>query len=48
MTVQQLIEVLKNTDPNKEVCVHNEEWDSYDPLDYVEVNKDGDVTVYCR
>jgi hypothetical protein len=46
MTVQELMEVLKNLDPNKEVWIHNGEWDSYDRLNCAEMDEDGDLVLY--
>lgn len=46
MTVQELMEVLRNMDPNKVVHVWNAEWDSADPLNEVEVKEDGELVLY--
>ena len=45
MTVQELMDVLKQLDPNKEIYIWNSEWDSKDPLNEVEVDRDGDVVL---
>ena len=45
MTVKELMELLSKMDPNKEVTVWNPEWDSKDPIDCVEVDKDGDIVI---
>jgi hypothetical protein len=44
MTVKELMEILGQLDPNKEVLLWNAEWDSKDPID-VEVDQDGDVVI---
>lgn len=46
MTVQELMDILSKLDPNKEVHVWNSEWDSKDPIDWVEVNQDGEVVIF--
>lgn len=46
MTVKELMEVLKQLDPNKEVMVWNVEWDRSDSVNEVEVDQDGDVVLY--
>ena len=45
MTVQELMEVLKQLDPNREVNVWNAEWDSKDPINEIEVDQDGDIVI---
>lgn len=45
MTVQELMEVLKQLDPNKVVHVWNPEWDSKDPINEIEVDRDGDIVI---
>lgn len=45
MTVKELMEVLKQLDPNKEVHVWNPEWDSKDPINEIVVDEDGGVIV---
>jgi hypothetical protein len=44
MTVKELMDILSQLDPNKEVLMWNAEWDSKDPFE-VEVDKDGDVVI---
>lgn len=46
MTVKELMEVLKQLDPNKEVSIWNTEWDSKDPINEIEVDQDGDIVIY--
>lgn len=45
MTVQELMDVLKQLDPNKQIHIWNSEWDSKDPLNEVEVDRDGDIVL---
>ena len=46
MTVKELMEVLSKLDQDKEVTVWNYEYTCRDPIDEVEVNRDGNVTIY--
>ena len=46
MTVQELMEVLKNMDPDQEVNIWNNEFDSIDVMQSVEVNQEGDLVLY--
>jgi hypothetical protein len=45
MTVKELMEVLKQLDPNKEVSVWNCEYGSKDPINEIEVDQDGDIII---
>ena len=45
MTVRELMEVLKQLDPNSEVYVWNSEWDSKDPINEIEVDQDGNIVI---
>lgn len=46
MTVKELIEVLSKLDQDKEATLYDGEWESYNPINSVEVNKDGEVVLY--
>lgn len=43
MTVKELMEILKNQDPESEVVMWNCEYDDYDNIDYVNVDEAGVV-----
>lgn len=45
MTVKELMAVLSQLDPNKDVFVWNCEWDSKDPINEIEVDRDGDIII---
>ena len=45
MTVKELMEVLSQLDPNKEVSVWNPEWDTKDSINEIEVDQDGDIII---
>lgn len=45
MTVAQLIEILSQLDPNKQVTLWDCEWDQKNPIDEIEVDQDGDVVI---
>lgn len=46
MTVQELMEVLSNMDPSTVVHVWKGEWDAKDPINEIEVDRDGDVVIF--
>ena len=46
MTVKEMMDVLSQLDPNKEVTVWNCEYDCTDPISEIEVNQDGEVVLY--
>lgn len=46
MTVAQLIEILSQLDPNKQVTLWDCEWDQKNPIDEIEVDQDGDVVIF--
>lgn len=46
MTVKEMMEVLSQLDPNKEVTVWNCEYDSTNYVDRIEVDQDGDIVIY--
>lgn len=46
MTVKELMEVLSKLDESKEVWVWNSEWERQDSISEVEVDQDGEVTLY--
>jgi hypothetical protein len=46
MTVKEMMDVLKQLDPNKEVMLWNGEWDQSDPINEIEVDQDGDIVIY--
>ena len=46
MKVKELIEFLSTRDPNEEVLLWNAEWDSKDPIDYIEVDLEGDLIIF--
>ena len=45
MTVKELMEVLSKLDPSKEVSLYDGEWESYNPINEVKVDMDGDITL---
>jgi hypothetical protein len=45
MTVKEMMEVLKQLDPNKEVSVWNSEYDRKDPISEIEVDQDGEIII---
>jgi hypothetical protein len=45
MTVKEMMDVLKQLDPNKEVTVWDTEWDSMCPINEIEVTQDGDIII---
>lgn len=45
MTVRELMDVLKQLDPNTQVLVWNPDWDSKGPIDEIEVDQDGNVLI---
>jgi hypothetical protein len=45
MTVKEMMDVLSKLDPNKEVMLWNGEWDSKDPINEIEVDRDGDIVI---
>ena len=46
MTVKELMEVLSKLDQDKQVTIYDGEWGSYNPINEVEVNQDGEVVLY--
>lgn len=46
MTVQELIDVLKQLSPDSPVMVWNSEWDAKNQLGEIEVDQDGDVVIF--
>ena len=46
MTVKELMEVLSKLDQDKEVTLYDGEWESYNPINEVRVNLDGEVVLY--
>jgi hypothetical protein len=46
MTVKEMMEVLSKMDPDKDVTVWNPEWDQSDPINEIEVDRDGDIVIY--
>jgi hypothetical protein len=45
MTVKEMMQVLQQLDPNKEVSIWNCGWDCKDPVNEIEVDQDGDVVL---
>ncbi len=45
MTVAQLIEVLAQLDPNKEVLVYDGSFDQNIPIEKVKINQDGEIVI---
>lgn len=45
MTVKELMEVLKQLDPNKEVGVWDCEYGCSNPINEVEVDQDGSIII---
>ena len=45
MTVKEMMDVLSKLDPNKEVMLWNGEWVSKDPINEIEVDRDGDIVI---
>jgi hypothetical protein len=45
MTVKEMMEVLKCLDPNTELFVWNPESDSKDPINEIEVDRDGEIII---
>ena len=45
MTAQELINILAQLDPNKEILLYDGSWDVNKPILEVEVNEDGEVVI---
>ena len=45
MTVNELMEVLSQLDPDRKVMLWNSEWGQKDPIDGVDLDEDGDVVL---
>ena len=45
MTVKEMMDILSQLDPNKEVMIWNAEWDLKDPINEIEVDRDGDIVI---
>ena len=45
MTVKELMEILSQLDPNKEVFVRDWEYGDNDPIKEIEVDEDGDIII---
>ena len=46
MTVKEMMEVLKQLDPNQEVSIYDPEWEQTCPVVRIEVEQDGEVVLY--
>jgi len=46
MTVKEMMEVLKQLDPNQEVSIYDPEWENTFPVERIEVEQDGEVVLY--
>jgi hypothetical protein len=46
MTVKEMMEVLKQLDPNQEVSIYDPEWEDTFPVERIEVEQDGKVVLY--
>jgi len=45
MTAQELIDLLSELDPNKEILIYDGSWDTNKPITQLEVDLDGDVVI---
>jgi len=45
MTAQELIDLLSELDPNKEILIYDGSWDINKPITQLEVDLDGDVVI---
>lgn len=45
MTVQELMDILKQMHPSTEVFVYDGEWDQKVPINEIEVDHEGDVVI---
>jgi len=48
MTIQELITLLQSkcVDLDKQVLVHDCEWDQDNPIDFIDFDSDGNVVLY--
>lgn len=46
VTVQELMDVLKQLAPDSPVMVWNSEWDAKNRLAEIEVDQDGDIVIF--
>jgi len=45
MTAQELIAILAQLDPNKEILIYDGSWDTNKPISEVEIDQDGEVVI---
>jgi hypothetical protein len=45
MTAQELIAVLAQLDPNKEILIYDGSWDTNKPISEVKIDQDGEVVI---
>jgi len=46
MTVQELIDLLSQLDPNKEILIYDGSWDTNKPISEVKIDQDGEVVIW--
>ena len=46
MTAQELIAVLAQLDPNKEILIYDGSWDTNKPISEVKIDQDGEVVIW--
>jgi hypothetical protein len=45
MTAQELIDLLSQLDPNKEILIYDGSWDTNKPISKVKIDQDGEVVI---
>ena len=46
MTVQELIAILAELDPNKEILIYDGSWDTNKPISEVKIDEDDNIVIW--